>query len=74
MMNLIFVTIGLLAVAFAGLTLKLWGTKKGKFPGTCASQNPYLNKEGTACGFCGKRSEAQACEKNTPAASSKTRF
>ena len=25
-----------------------------KIAGTCASQNPMLNNEGEACGFCGK--------------------
>jgi len=28
--------------------------KDGEFAGTCASQNPMLNTEGEACGFCGK--------------------
>jgi len=27
--------------------------KDGKFQGTCASNSPFLNKEGEACGFCG---------------------
>ena len=53
-MKLIFVTIGLLAIAFAGIAIKIWAKKDGEFAGTCASQNPMLNKEGEACGFCGK--------------------
>lgn len=53
-MKLVFLTIGLLAIAFAGITIKIWAKKDGKFAGTCASQNPMLNKEGEACGFCGK--------------------
>ncbi|HAX16648.1 MAG TPA: membrane or secreted protein, partial [Leeuwenhoekiella sp.] len=32
----------------------IWAKKDGKFAGTCASQNPYLNKSGEACGMCGK--------------------
>ena len=30
------------------------GKKDGEFAGTCASQNPVLNKDGEPCGFCGK--------------------
>jgi hypothetical protein len=53
-MKLLFITIGLLALAFAGIAIKIWAKKDGKFAGTCASQNPALNKEGESCGFCGK--------------------
>lgn len=53
-MKLILITIALLAIGIAGLAIKLWAKKDGKFAGTCASQNPHLNKEGVACGYCGK--------------------
>ncbi|PVW16991.1 membrane or secreted protein [Marixanthomonas spongiae] len=53
-MELLLITVGLLLLAFAGIAIKIWGKKDGKFAGTCASQNPFLNKEGEACGFCGK--------------------
>lgn len=53
-MKLVFVTIGLLALAFAGIAIKIWAKKDGEFAGTCASQNPVLNDSGEACGFCGK--------------------
>lgn len=53
-MKLALLTIGLLAIAFAGIAIKIWAKKDGAFAGTCASQNPMLNKEGEACGFCGK--------------------
>ena len=33
------------------------GKKDGEFAGTCASQNPILNKDGETCGFCGKTPE-----------------
>ena len=29
----------------------------GEFEGTCASQNPHLNKEGEDCGYCGKSAD-----------------
>ena len=53
-MKLIFLTIGLLALAVGGIAIKIWAKKDGEFSGTCASQNPMLNKSGEACGFCGK--------------------
>lgn len=56
-MKLILLTIGLLALAFAGIAIKIWAKKDGKFAGTCASQSPFLNKEGESCGFCGKTPE-----------------
>jgi len=53
-MKLILLTIGLLAIGVAGIAIKIWAKKDGEFTGTCASQNPVLNKDGEACGFCGK--------------------
>ncbi len=56
-MKLILLTIGLLALGFAGIAIKILIKKNGKFAGTCASQNPHLNKEGEACGYCGRLPE-----------------
>ncbi|HEY9220422.1 MAG TPA: membrane or secreted protein [Lutibacter sp.] len=53
-MKLILITIGLLAIGVAGIAIKIWAKKDGKFAGTCASQNPHLNKTGEACGYCGR--------------------
>ena len=53
-MKLILITLALLGLAVAGIAIKIWAKKDGKFAGTCASQNPFLNKEGESCGFCGK--------------------
>ena len=64
-MKLILLTIGLLAIAFAGIAIKIWSKKDGKFAGTCASQSSYLNKEGEACGMCGKLPSEQECKKDT---------
>lgn len=58
-MELILITVGLLAIGVGGIAIKLWAKKDGKFAGTCASQSPFLNKEGQACGFCGKLPEDQ---------------
>ena len=56
-MKLLFITFGLLALAVLGIAIKLWAKKDGEFAGTCASQNPMLNQEGEACGYCGKLPE-----------------
>ena len=53
-MKLLIISIVLLGLAFAGIAIKIWAKKDGKFAGTCASQNPYLNKSGEACSYCGK--------------------
>lgn len=53
-MKLLFITLGLLALAIAGIAIKIWAKKDGEFAGTCASQNPALNTTGESCGFCGK--------------------
>ena len=63
-MKLLFLTIGLLALAFAGIAIKIWSRKDGRFAGTCASQSPYLNKEGTTCGICGKTPDEQDCQQD----------
>ena len=56
-MKLLIITIVLLGVAFAGIAIKIWAKKDGKFAGTCASHSPFLNKDGENCGFCGKTPE-----------------
>ena len=50
-MKLALIAIGLLALGFAGIAIKIWGKKDGKFEGTCASNNPMFNEEGEACSF-----------------------
>ena len=58
-MELFIITVVLLALAFGGIAIKIWGKKDGKFAGTCASQSPFLNKGGESCSFCGKSPEEQ---------------
>ena len=68
-MKVILLTVGLavafLGIGFAGLAVKILFKKNGKFGGTCASNSPFLNKDGEACGFCGKLPEEQDCKKDT---------
>ena len=64
-MKLLLITLLLLGLGIAGISIKLWAKKDGKFAGTCASQNPMLNIEGEACGFCGKTpDEFGDCDKS----------
>ena len=56
---MVVLAIVLLALGFAGIAIKILVKKDGKFAGTCASQNPLLNKEGEACSLCGARPEEQ---------------
>jgi hypothetical protein len=56
-MKLFVITFLLLGLAIAGIAIKIWAKKDGKFAGTCASQNPMLNGSGEPCGFCGKTPE-----------------
>lgn len=53
-MKLLLITLALLGIGVAGIAIKIWGKKDGKFAGTCSSQNPHLNKNGEPCGYCGK--------------------
>lgn len=64
-MKLIFLTIGLLGIAFLGIAIKIWAKKDGKFAGTCASQSPFLNQDGEACGMCGKLPSEQDCKNDS---------
>jgi len=65
-MKLIGITIILLFLAVAGIAIKIWAKKDGKFAGTCASQSPHLNKEGASCGFCGKTPDQfQSCSEDS---------
>jgi len=52
-MKIFLITIGMIALAFIGIAIKILVKKNGKFAGTCASQNPLINKEGEPCGLCG---------------------
>lgn len=61
-MEVVLLSIGLLALGFAGIAIKIIVKKDGKFSGTCASNSPFLNKEGESCGLCGASPE-EMCQK-----------
>lgn len=58
-MLVVFVAIGMLALAFAGIAIKILLKKNGEFSGTCASNNPMLREEGVSCSVCGARPSEQ---------------
>tara|TARA_X000000368_G_scaffold366492_1_gene313327 strand:- start:1421 stop:1588 length:168 start_codon:yes stop_codon:yes gene_type:complete len=47
----------MLAFVFAGVGIKILIKRNGEFAGTCASQSPFLNKEGESCRLCGAKAE-----------------
>ena len=59
----IFLTIGLLALGFAGIAIKILVKKDGEFAGTCSSNNPLLDKEDGSCSICGA-SRGDRCQKD----------
>ena len=54
-MTTVLLAIGILALFFVLMSVRLIFLKDGEFKGTCASQSPFLNKEGETCGYCGKK-------------------
>lgn len=48
------VSLGVFALFFALMSVRLLFVKNGEFRGTCATQSPFLAKEGITCGYCGK--------------------
>ncbi len=53
-MAVLLLSIGVLALFFILMSVRLLFLKGGEFKGTCASQSPWLTKEGATCGYCGK--------------------
>ncbi len=59
----VLLALGIFVVFFALMSVRLLFLKNGEFKGTCASQSPFLNKEGIVCNVCGKNPEF--CENKT---------
>ena len=53
-MAVFLLTLAIFGAFFALMSVRLIFIKNGKFRGTCASQSPFLAKEGIVCGYCGK--------------------
>lgn len=66
-MALIIVSIVLVGIFLALMSVRVLFIKDGEFRGTCASQSPWLRKEGITCNVCGKTlsPDDQACGDTT---------
>ena len=62
-MKIIIISIILLSIALIGICIKIILKKDGEFSGTCASNNPLINKEGEKCSYCGA-SPGDKCKKD----------
>jgi hypothetical protein len=61
-MAIFLLTLGIFALFFVLMSVRLIFIKNGEFRGTCATQSPYLAKEGITCGYCGKTiGEGEEC-------------
>ena len=60
-MTTVLIAIAFVALFFILMSVRLLLVKDGEFKGTCASQNPFLNKEGASCGYCGRK-PGEACK------------
>jgi hypothetical protein len=59
-MTTVLITVGFVALFFILMSVRLIFLKNGEFKGTCASQSPFLNKEGITCSLCGKTVDANS--------------
>ncbi len=53
------ISILLVALAFAGIAIKILVKKNGRFSGTCSSNNPLFQSEDGACGICSAKPQEQ---------------
>lgn len=58
-MAVILLAIGLVALAFIGIAVKIVFKKDGEFAGTCASNNPMLSDGSGTCSVCGAKPSEQ---------------
>lgn len=54
-MTVVLISIVLVALAVAGIAIKILVKKDGQFAGTCSSNNSFLQKEGGVCSICGAK-------------------
>lgn len=57
--KVVLLSVGLIALAFAGIAIKLLLKKNGEFAGTCASNNPMFQDDSGSCNLCGARPSEQ---------------
>jgi hypothetical protein len=69
--KIMFFTVALLSVAIIGLAFALLAIrillkKNGEFKGTCANNNPFMQKAGVTCGVCGKTAGEDCRKEDLP--------
>lgn len=53
----------LLGIGFAFIAIRILLVKGGEFKGTCASNNPLVQKADGSCGYCG-RAAGEVCKED----------
>lgn len=68
MLVVIALAVAVVLLSFFLFSLRILFVKGGEFRGTCANNNPFLQKQGATCGICG-RTAGEPCgkEKETTA-------
>lgn len=69
MIKLLLVAVGVVVFALFLFSLRILFVKDGEFRGTCANNNPMLQKEGAVCGACGRTVGEPCGEGDMPAIS-----
>lgn len=61
-MTTFLLTLAIFGLFFALMSVRVLFVKNGEFRGTCATQSPFLAKDGMVCGYCGKTiGENESC-------------
>ncbi|MFN4147836.1 MAG: hypothetical protein ACK4GN_18590 [Runella sp.] len=63
-MVVIFLSVLFVLLGITLLSVRLLFVKGGEFKGTCANNNPFLQKEGAICGVCGRKAGEPCQEEN----------
>ncbi|MAQ31565.1 MAG: membrane or secreted protein [Flavobacteriales bacterium] len=66
MSTTIIISIGIISICLMGIAIKILIKPNGQFSGTCASNNPFLNKEGEKCSYCGADPGDQCKKEENP--------
>jgi hypothetical protein len=63
MIKVLFLTIIIIGLAFAGIALRILVVNGGEFRGTCATNNPMLTNDIGECSVCGAK-PSEDCQNN----------
>ncbi|MBK7425861.1 MAG: hypothetical protein IPI60_01900 [Saprospiraceae bacterium] len=59
-------SVAIIGLAFALLAIRILLKKNGEFKGTCANNNPFMQKAGVTCGVCGKTAGEDCRKEDLP--------